>query len=147
MVRLPKEILVRTKGLETNSGQAILEFALVLPLLVLFIVGIFDLGYAVFTNNMLENAARAGARAGIIMSNGDDVIRARVRAAAPTLNLPNDQITISPSPTRTFDEPITVTVRYAYRPFTPGIAQIIPGGMQLSATSVMIVEGAIRIPP
>jgi Flp pilus assembly protein TadG len=130
-----------------KAGQGIVEFALVLPLLVLLIIGIFDLGNAVFTNNMLENAAREGARGGAIKSRTDTDIRTRVRAAAPNLNLSdNRQIAIVPSPSRTFNEPITVTVQYTYRPVTPFIGQITGGGIGMSATSVMIVEGVIEAP-
>ncbi len=130
-----------------KAGQAIIEFALVLPLLVLFIMGIFDLGNGVFTNNMLENAAREGARVGVIKSKTDADIRSRVRAAAPNLNLSdNRQIAIAPSPSRTFNEPITVTVQYTYQPIMPLIGQITGGGIPMTATSVMIVEGVIQNP-
>ncbi len=130
-----------------EAGQGIIEFALVLPLLVLLMVGIFDLGYAVFTNNMLENAAREGARVGVIESRTDADICNRVKAAAPTLNLSDcRQIKIDPPGTRTFNNPITVTVPYTYQPITPFLAQITGGGIHMSATSVMIVEGVIEVP-
>lgn len=137
---------MRNIGRHGDGGQAIIEFALVMPILALIIVGIFDLGSGVFANNMIENAARAGARAAVIKLNNDAAIRQHVRAVAPTLNLPDSQITISPSPTRTFDEPVTVTVTYTYKPITPFIGQILPSGIKLSAKSTMIVEGVIAIP-
>lgn len=126
-------------------GQALLEFALVLPLLILFVLGVFDLGYAVFLKNMLSNASREGARVGIIKTNSDFTIRTRVRAASPGLNLPDPQIRIEP-PTRIFNSPITVTVTYTYTPLTPVIGGI-TGGLPLSSTSVMVVEGVTEIPP
>ncbi len=127
-------------------GQAIIEFALIFPILLLIIMGIFDFGYAVFANNMIENAARAGARAAVIKANSDTIIRGRARSVAPGLDLSNDaQIVISPSPNRSYDQPVSVTVRYLYRPITPLIGQVIGGGIQLSATSTMIVEGVIEI--
>lgn len=122
-----------------------LEFALVLPLLILFVLGVFDLGYAVFLKNMLSNASREGARVGIIKTNSDFTIRTRVRAASPGLNLPDPQIRIEP-PTRIFNSPITVTVTYTYTPLTPVIGGI-TGGLPLSSTSVMVVEGVTEIPP
>jgi hypothetical protein len=45
-----------------HHGQSLIEFALVLPLFVLLIVGIFDLGRAFFAFIAISNAAREGAR-------------------------------------------------------------------------------------
>lgn len=45
-----------------RHGQSMVEFALVLPLFVLFIVGIFELGRAFFAFIAITNAAREGAR-------------------------------------------------------------------------------------
>ncbi|HET9083769.1 MAG TPA: TadE family protein, partial [Candidatus Limnocylindrales bacterium] len=49
-----------------ERGQALLEFALVLPIFILLLVAIFDLGRAVFAYNTLTNAAREGARMAIV---------------------------------------------------------------------------------
>ena len=43
-------------------GQSLVEFALILPIIVLLLVGVFDLGRVVFTNNSLSDGARHGAR-------------------------------------------------------------------------------------
>jgi hypothetical protein len=45
-----------------QSGQSMVEFALILPLFVLIVVGIFDLGRAFFAFIAISNAAREGAR-------------------------------------------------------------------------------------
>jgi len=126
-----------------NIGQSLIEFALILPLLALLILGLFDLGMAVYTQNLIANASREGARTGILLAQDDNAIRTRVRTAAPGLNLPNSQIQISPAFPRTFNQPITVTVSYTYTTITPLIGQIVGNGgrLRLSSTSVMIVEG------
>lgn len=46
----------------TSRGQSMVEFALILPLLVLVLVGIFDIGRAFFAYIAITNAAREGAR-------------------------------------------------------------------------------------
>ncbi len=124
------------------QGQGLIEFALVIPILLLLILGLFDLGYAAFLQNTLSNAAREGARTGIVLSTTDAAIRARVRATAAGLSLSDAQIAISPSPSRTFNQPITVTVSYTYTPVTPFI-ETITGGLAISERSSMIVEGVI----
>jgi Flp pilus assembly protein TadG len=49
-----------------QRGQSIVEFALVLPLLLLLVFGIIEFGFFLFNKQMITNAAREGARAGII---------------------------------------------------------------------------------
>jgi len=45
-----------------QHGQSMVEFALILPLFVLFIIGVFELGRAFFSYIAITNAAREGAR-------------------------------------------------------------------------------------
>jgi Flp pilus assembly protein TadG len=45
-----------------KSGQSMIEFALILPLFVLIVIGVFDLGRAFFAYIAISNAAREGAR-------------------------------------------------------------------------------------
>lgn len=52
-----------------NSGQAIVELALVLFLLLLLVLGIFEFGRAMYIKNTLTHAARAGARAAVVTPN------------------------------------------------------------------------------
>jgi Flp pilus assembly protein TadG len=47
-------------------GQGMVEFALILPLFVLIIAGIFDLGRAFYASISITNAAREGARFGTL---------------------------------------------------------------------------------
>ena len=49
-----------------TSGQALAEFALIVPLLVLVIFGIIDFGRYVYTQNALNQASREGARSGSV---------------------------------------------------------------------------------
>jgi TadE-like protein len=51
-----------------NKGQALVEMAFVLFLLIVLLIGIVELGRAMYTKNMLNNAARAGARAAVVTS-------------------------------------------------------------------------------
>ncbi len=59
--RYSKTLLKRKHGFCTQ-GQSMVEFALILPLFILFIVGIFELGRAFFAFIVISNAAREGAR-------------------------------------------------------------------------------------
>ena len=50
----------------TDRGQALVEFALVAPMLVLLLLSIIEFGRAVYYVQMLDNAAREGARYAIV---------------------------------------------------------------------------------
>ncbi len=50
----------------SNCGQALVETALVLPLLLLLIVGLFDVGRAIWLSNTLATAVREGTRYGVV---------------------------------------------------------------------------------
>jgi TadE-like protein len=47
-------------------GQALVEFAMVIPIFVLLLVGTFDLGHVVWANDALSNASREAARFAIV---------------------------------------------------------------------------------
>lgn len=49
-----------------GKGQALVELALVIFLLLLLVMGIFEFGRAMYVKNTLTHAARAGARAGVV---------------------------------------------------------------------------------
>ena len=51
-----------TRALRCESGQALVEFALVFPIFMLMLFGLIDVGRLVYTNSAVSQAAREGAR-------------------------------------------------------------------------------------
>jgi Flp pilus assembly protein TadG len=49
-----------------GSGQALVEFALILPIFILLLVGLLDLGRGVYAFNTISNASREAVRVGIV---------------------------------------------------------------------------------
>ncbi len=102
------------------------EFALILPLMVLIIAGIFDLGRAFFASITITNAAREGARFGAL--NPDYMtgvcIAAKTEALNTGITLHDSNITITCGSTLTCpvspgvecadSQPIIVKVSYNY---------------------------------
>lgn len=86
---------LRARGAE--RGAAAVEFALLLPVMLLVIAGIVDLGRALFTQIELTNAAREGARAAIVSTVSADAVEARAAAAAPGVPGFSSNATICPS--------------------------------------------------
>jgi hypothetical protein len=56
----------RDQNSEEQRGQSLVEFALLLPLMLLIITGLFDVARAVWQENTLAYAAREGTRYGIV---------------------------------------------------------------------------------
>jgi len=54
------------KRLRFRSGNAVLDMALVLPLLIAITFGAVEYGYALYIKHSLQSAAREGARAAIV---------------------------------------------------------------------------------
>jgi Flp pilus assembly protein TadG len=52
-----------------RRGQAMVEFALVIPIFMLVLSGILDFGFALFSRMTVINAAREGARAAVMVSD------------------------------------------------------------------------------
>ena len=62
-----------------ERGNALVETAIALPILLLMMVGIFEVGRAYETWQVVTNAAREGARVGILPSGSDATTTAIVR--------------------------------------------------------------------
>ena len=63
----------RTKSLLSEQGQDLVEFALLLPLLLLVLLGIIEFGLAVFHYNSIANVSREIARFGSVHPSTDDL--------------------------------------------------------------------------
>ena len=72
--------MAKTRYARTTSerGQALIEVALTLPLVLLVAVGIFEFGRAYQTWQILTNAAREGARVAVLPGVDDDAVEERV---------------------------------------------------------------------
>ena len=57
------------KNRHTQQGAAVVEFALVLPLLLVLLIGGIDMSLALYDKAVITNASREGARAGIVARN------------------------------------------------------------------------------
>ena len=55
---------------QSEGGQSLIEFALILPLFLLLVTGLFDVARAVFQENTLAYAAREGTRYAIVHGSG-----------------------------------------------------------------------------
>lgn len=75
---------MRKNGRRRDRGASLVEFALVLPLLTLFLFGIIEFGIAYNKKQTVNSAAREGARtAAVPVNDADDVVSAATSAYQP----------------------------------------------------------------
>ena len=63
-----------------TRGQSLVEFALILPMMLVVMFMITEFGRALYTYNVLATAARAGARAAVVSGSGSAVANATFAA-------------------------------------------------------------------
>lgn len=85
--------MMRRRG-AACSGQAMVEFALIVPIFVLMLVGLFDVGRAVYAYNTVNNAAREAGRLAIVDQYEDHVVDRAVDAAAG-IDIERDDVSVS----------------------------------------------------
>lgn len=120
---------------QSDRGAAAVEFALVLPILLLVVCGIIDFGRAYNAKITLTHAAREAARVWALGGTAADTT-ARAQATATGLS----GVTAATT-TCTFGQPTTVTVTADFAFATPLIADLAPGLTSLSAEGVMRCGG------
>lgn len=137
-----------------GRGQTLVEFALVLPIFILLMFGLFDLGRAVYAYNTISNAARSGARTAIV-NQTEATVRARAIQESVSLGVTDADVTISylqPATATACVSPINigcrvqVAVEYTWFAATPIIGPII-GSVTMEASSEMPVERTCPYPP
>ena len=123
-----------------------MEFALVLPILLLLIFGIVELGVGLYDKAVITNASREGARVGIVLkspkASSQDITNAVLNYTSNYLltfaNQAPPSVNVTQSSPSTFGTPLTVTVSYRYTGLGLGqLLSALAGPITLSATTVM----------
>jgi Flp pilus assembly protein TadG len=129
-------------SIREERGQAMTEFALVLPILALLIFGIIQFGI-VFNNYLtVTDAARAGARSAIVAlhagaSDGVAAGTAAAKKSADHLDKTKLGVNVSAVPNWSANSDVKVTVSYPYQVSLLGV--VIKSGT-LSSTTVERIE-------
>jgi len=132
---------VRTR-LRDEHGASAVEFAFIVPLLLVLVLGIAEFGHAFQVQGTLSAAAREGARV-MALQNDAAAARTAVRDASPTLDpvVTNAQITVTPQTgcpaTSTTTQNVRVTVAYPM----PFLTDFFGADIDLTGTGVMRCNG------
>lgn len=112
-------------------GAAAVEFALILPVMLLIIGGIVDFGRFFFLKVELTNAAREGARAAIV---GSDMADVQARTQAATIPVPSGfSATVTPCAGAGTDAKVLAQANFEWFVLTP-VMGMFGGAGSLPAT-------------
>ena len=130
-----------------ERGATIVEFGLLAPLLVAVLFGLVEFGLAMYTKGLLANAAREGARFGVVLSDprkSQSDIEDKVREYLQKTGFTEaDTVLVSfPNwPAGTSGAPLTVRVEYSYSfQVLPRFVQNLVGPLNLTTETVMLME-------
>lgn len=122
-----------------TRGQSLVEFALLLPVLLLIMLGIFEGGRLIYCYQTLGHAAREGVHQAELANASRAQIEAAINANSGLLGNVGSNALISPSSTpRTPGQPVTVSVSYTFRTVAPLLSQL--AQVDLTSTEVVTVE-------
>ncbi len=117
-----------------QAGQSTVEFAVLLPVLVLAVLVLVQGGLVVRDQLLVQHAAREGARAAAVSESVADVQDAAGRAGP----LDRTRLTVTRS-ARQQGQPVRVTVRYRFRGAVPVVGRLMDR-FTLSASVTMRAE-------
>lgn len=78
----------------SERAQALVEFALVIPIFLFVVLGLFDMGRAVFYYNTVSNASREAVRLGIVDQNTADIRQQAVDSASGIMPIAVGDVTV-----------------------------------------------------
>jgi Flp pilus assembly protein TadG len=141
--------MTRRRG--RSRGQALVEFAIALPIFLVLMMGIFDLGRAIYQYNGVSEAAREIARVtsvhpGTTLGNSTETaaVVATQKGLIPNLASPTftcidiDGSTLNTSTTCVAGNQVKVVIVAPYRPVTPLLGLI--GTWNMQSTSAVSIQ-------
>jgi Flp pilus assembly protein TadG len=135
--------------IKDQKGVAAIEFAIILPVLIVLLFGFIEFSILLYDKAMLTNASREGARAGIVYSDPNPITDNDIRAVvnnycASHLISFGTGSAVNTAISRTmesFGNALTVTVTYQYDFLVlPNFVTTLMGGVNLGAETVMRME-------
>lgn len=114
-----------------ERGQALVEFALILPLFLLILFGLFDVGRAIYAFNTINQAAREAARLAIV---DQTVAHVQAEGAQSAVSLAVDA------------SDIVVDFRDRVTPDTPGSCTAAVAGDDNNTDGIVLCLAVVTVP-
>jgi Flp pilus assembly protein TadG len=119
------EVQMAKRKIKSQLGVSIIEFALVLPILLVILAGVIDISIMLYDKAVITNASREGARYGVVLRQPGYASSASIIEYTKTY-CANNLITFATTPTSVvvtatpsvpnpqFGDTLNVTVSYTY---------------------------------
>jgi Flp pilus assembly protein TadG len=120
-----------------ERGSATVEFALVLPLVLLMALALVQVGLLVKDQVVVEEAARAGARQATVTTDDQE---ARDAAVAAAVSLDADELDVAVDREGGAGSAVTVTVVYHAAVDIPLVSWLFPDAVDISGVATMRQE-------
>ena len=151
--------LMGQRLIKNKKGAAMVELAIILPILLVVLFGIIEFGFILYDKALITNASREGARAGIVfranatngnyepftvaqiqgfalthLANGDNLIPPGIISSNLFVEVPDGNCTQT-------EDPIRVRVRYTYNFLVvPNFITSLAGQINLIGETIMRCE-------
>ena len=123
----------------SQSGEALVEFALILPILLVLSLGMLDFGRAFHAKSLVDQAAREGCRVAIVTKPLDQaLIVSRVEKVLEAGNMKPNSVTSN----QTADRLVEVEVEITFKFITPGVFSLI--GAKFDNTMELVGRAVMR---
>ena len=124
-----------------EKGAAVVELAVVLPLLLTLVFGIIEFGWIFMVRETLVNASREGCRVAVLQGSTEQDVRDQVSASMAGASLTSYSVEITSSTPTNPSETVKVLIPYADVSLLGGYF-FGSTDFNLAATTVMRKEGA-----
>lgn len=123
----------------SRRGAAVVEFAVVAPVFITLVFGMIEYGRMVMVQQLITNAAREGARVGVLDGATTAAVQTSVGTYLTNSSVNGATVTVSPSPPSSagYGEPVTVTVSIPFASVSWIPAPMFLSGKTLTSKSVM----------
>jgi len=123
-----------------TRGNAVVEFALVLPILLLVVFGITELGRMIMTTNVLNTASREGARLAAVSAISDSLnVHARVEEVLDAASIEPSSIVVNyDAAAHSVSVRVTTDFEILSKSVLPAVLR---GTIELSGQTVFRFEG------
>jgi len=126
-------------GRRSQSGEALVEFALILPILLVLSLGMLDFGRAFHAKSLVDQAAREGCRVAIVTKPLDQaLIVERVEKVLEAGNMKPNSVTSNLDANRLVEVEVEITFKF----ITPGVFSLI--GAKFDNTMELVGRAVMR---
>ncbi|OGO78092.1 MAG: hypothetical protein A2Y23_15540 [Clostridiales bacterium GWB2_37_7] len=122
-----------------KKGQSLVETALILPVIILLLMGMFEFTRIFGSYLLITYTGRESARLASVGKTDEQIIE-RINTKSGLLDLANLQVVIDPSGERRTGQDVRINIKYKIVIYAPVIQSIVPNPFYIESNTYMRVE-------